>query len=1394
MSNVESRIEKHLARSESYRHLLEVLAVVGEEIARSNLISSLKELGRAPCGRAWNTTRIGDALDELPGDVVVKSGGYFQIEPGFRPVMLDYLMTTGRLDTIAEIVQRRLPIIDPKDQYFHTERLIRDVNLAYRTSNSEKLVELYAMARKKLRRRYDAGTISDVLETDVSATKLFKLEPSAKALIMAEQVRRARRELQSPEPWLGELEALVEKNAVPLDVVHELARQELLRGDVARARQRLVGRDDEISKALEGWACFVSGDVAGANEAFEVCRGPARQLSQAHAALRFGPEVLFLVLTLLAQKTSTRRLYNFLRELDELVDPHYECQKPLMDLYLMHGPDSGSQHERSSKLWRLHALREAPSFWRTWLDLLADIGGDVDISEQMLSLANRALAKAHDSGYRWVAAELADALRRAGHDEDLPADAQTLGGPEWQPVLPLLGIQPRWKRLLEGLERAVAPPLPIESLLRVTSSESDESAVRLAWIVSESKWGGRLEVEPREQRRSAPNKPWSKGRKIALKRLYGEPEIDFATERDLPVCDLIYEDVQIHRGYRDVSYYINDAEALEALAGHPYVFWLDDRKEPLTITSGTPELHVTREEDAFEVRLEPPVGPRELVALKDGPYQIRVVRTSELQQKVGEVIGEGLTFPLDAEERLREVVTAVSDRITVHTDLDTPLASPDVEAEARPVVQLARVGEGVQARLRARPFGPAGPTLKSGRGSPILVAELEGEQRTTRRDLDAEAALAEPLRSLIESLAGSSSSDDEWLIPELEQSLDLVRGLSRSKEEVEVEWSAGRPLRLARDIAQDDLRLQIRAARVGFELDGQIVLDDARSVGLLPVLSYLESSPSRFVKLDDETFAMLTEGFHRRLEELSRVTLSEKGDKRTIHPFATEPLEALAQEVRTLKAGKNWKKHLKQLREARVSEPTLPTTLRAELRDYQSEGFHWLAKLSALGAGACLADDMGLGKTVQTLALLLARAKDGPALVAAPTSVVASWESQARRFAPTLSFRRLEQKNREDVVREAGPFDVVLCSHGILSSEAALLGEREWSTVVLDEAQAFKNPATRRAKAAIGLRAGFRIALTGTPIENRLEDLWSIFRFIVPGLLSTREAFRRRFARPIEQQKDRRAQRALRELIRPFLLRRTKALVLDELPAKTEMTVEVELSAAEAALYEALRQRALEELSKTENNEPIYMRVLTHITRLRRLCCHSRLVVPEHEAPPSSKLLAFEALLDELLEGGHKALVFSQFVDHLEIVRGVLEARGVSYQLLQGDTPERARRERIDAFQAGDGDVFLISLRAGGTGLDLTAADYVIHLDPWWNPAVEDQASDRTHRIGQTRPVTVLRLVTRGTIEEKILALHKEKRELSDQLIRETDQIAPIDAEALLALLEEEHSTSSEKT
>ena len=748
---------------------------------------------------------------------------------------------------------------------------------------------------------------------------------------------------------------------------------------------------------------------------------------------------------------------------------------------------------------------------------------------------------------------------------------------------------------------------------------------------------------------------------------------------------------------------------------------------------------------------------------------------------------EGLALPAPAKTRLLEAVSDLATEIRVQGIVsDTTAMVNQVEADPQPWVKLEPKGTGLTVELVVEPAPDTGNYSEPGVGGTTVFANRKGETVQARRDLKAERAAVEGLISACPMLAPLDGGQRSLTLPEPADCLELLEQVHTGS--ARCLWPGGEPFKILARAETAALKLSIKSAADWFRASGQLNIDEGRVLDLRQLFALLDKSPgSRFLELDDGEFVALTTSFRRQLEDLRSLSVPSGEGSVRLHPMAALALQDFVEQTR-LDAAVSWHNQCIKLRDAQAFEPQAPNTLQAELRPYQLEGFRWLSRLSRWGAGACLADDMGLGKTVQTLTLLLQRAPDGPALVVAPTSVIANWIDEARRFAPTLNVIPYTGAGvtRAKLLDTLNPFDMVVTTYGVLQVDAAKLAGVEWHSAVLDEAQAIRNPGTKRARAARTLNAHFRLVTTGTPIQNNLIDLYSLFGFINPGMLGSLEQYRRNFALPVEKDADADARARLRRLIAPFVLRRLKSEVLDDLPARTEIILHVEMSADEAALYEALRQRAVEDLESLPDEQvgdgEHKLQILAHLTRLRLACCNPRLV-RKTNAPTSSKLETFAETLSELLANRHKILVFSQFVKHLKLVEERLVETGVAYQYLDGSTPARERAKRVAAFQAGQGDVFLISLKAGGVGLNLTAADYVIHMDPWWNPAAEDQASDRAHRIGQTRPVTIYRLVTKGTIEEQIVELHHRKRDLADLLLEGADAPARLNAEELLDLL-----------
>ena len=475
-----------------------------------------------------------------------------------------------------------------------------------------------------------------------------------------------------------------------------------------------------------------------------------------------------------------------------------------------------------------------------------------------------------------------------------------------------------------------------------------------------------------------------------------------------------------------------------------------------------------------------------------------------------------------------------------------------------------------------------------------------------------------------------------------------------------------------------------------------------------------------------------------------------------------------------------------------IAEASVPDSFRGALRPYQQAGLNWLQFLREFEFGGILADDMGLGKTIQAIAHILVEKEtgrmDGPCLIVAPTSLMANWRIEIERFAPGLKVLTLHGADRKSRFGEIASHDVVLTTYPLLPRDQAALVAQTYYLVILDEAQVIKNSRTKLARTAKRLQSRYRITLTGTPMENHLGDLWSQFDFLMPGLLGDEKQFRKAFRTPIEKHGDDGRRVFLGRRVAPFLLRRIKEDVAADLPKKTDIVEHVELGGAQRDLYEIIRLAMHEKVRREIANKGVarsHIIILEALLRLRQVCCDPRLIKsrPEAQNAPSAKLSRLMEMLPELIAEGRRVLLFSQFTSMLDLIEGGLREREIDFVKLVGNTRDRASVVR--KFQSGSVPLFLISLKAGGTGLNLTAADTVIHYDPWWNPAVEAQATDRAHRIGQDKPVFVYRLLTVGTVEERILELQDRKRALMGGVVKTnaTGQLSTEDVDALFAPL-----------
>ncbi|KAA1260485.1 RNA polymerase-associated protein RapA [Rubripirellula obstinata] len=913
---------------------------------------------------------------------------------------------------------------------------------------------------------------------------------------------------------------------------------------------------------------------------------------------------------------------------------------------------------------------------------------------------------------------------------------------------------------------------------------------RICWAISCDAEG--LSVEGMLQQQKKRGTGFTKGRKIRLEKL--------VTDRTLPFSEVdqkVVEQIELIQDYyrHGGTYHLSPLAAIAELVGQDNVTFNDSQ---CTIASRTPVITIGQKDEnlmAFTLARS---------ADESDGQQTQRVFFDDTQMAVIDQDRHHIWFSCPGENAISAIRSLISAapfandqlpevakqlevlRPFVSIQLPQSIGGPLVAETAKPVVILrsrsdGQLDYGVRVRTESGKLKrPGSPPLvqieKDANGKPVQRIRSGENETKAASDLIAELGLV------------ADNQTFHGTIDDFQVALRVIERLQSEELDIEVLWdkTSEKPVKVLGNLSSKNVRVDIASKRNWFGVTGECKFGN-QSMPLADLLRNLPAADQAigdFINLGDGGWAKINDKLRDRLKQLRDATHS---DRKTLKLDATSApaIRDLMDEDIEIKATKAWEKCLKRLADAEKLQPVVPKNLDANLRDYQVDGYKWMSRLAAWGVGGILADDMGLGKTLQTLAVLLDRAADGPALVIAPTSVGFNWARESERFAPDLDVHLYRETDRADFLASVGPGTLVVCSYGLALRDAEALAAVSWNTLVLDEAQAIKNSRSKTSRAIASIEADWTVALTGTPVENHLGELWSLFQIVSPGVFGGWEQFRSRYAGPIEKQNDDEARQSLATRIQPFVLRRTKTEVLKELPPRTEMNLYVDLSAAERAEYEQVRLAAIGEIEQLESMPDIQdqrFKILALMTRLRQISCHPGLVNKNWQES-SAKLDQLCSTLADLKEEGHRALVFSQFTSHLALIRDALDQRGFTYEYLDGSTPAKSRQTAVDQFQNGSADLFLISLKAGGTGLNLTAADYVIHMDPWWNPAVEDQATDRAHRFGQDKPVMVYRIVARGTIEEEILALHESKRDLVAGVMQGTQAAAKLSNEDLIRMM-----------
>ncbi|MFK7983764.1 MAG: DEAD/DEAH box helicase [Saprospiraceae bacterium] len=1351
------------------KDMLQVLALIFEEVTVDIFTKVLKKVGVDEVnGKLITIRKVQEIAERMIAKRFVDFSGRRKcsIKEYYRRHLVQEAFLSNRWKAIVLAIRDLYPM---EESYWRGPRsyktCLREMQFALLANNSNKYTTLRATALHSFRNDVKITPPEDYFFFDPLNKALLRKQPIGfQTTLLYISLFGKIEQVQSIDELLSYLAEEIAKNPKLEEFKKFLANGLIFQG-------KLKGNEPlfkNISK--QAWVTFLRGDNEKAIALFEE---DFNQFKKTTRKKKIYLEHIAAPLHLVAL-LKTNQPSHYATILKHAKNAQVTESKPTFNYLSAIVYHLSNENEKADKL--------LDTGHTTGLDLIfqAMVGYwmEVEFADYFLKLLDEKFMAAQKNGLKWLELEFANILakvaKKTAHKTVYAKRAAALEKETGiQSMITAVRKVEQWERVLRSLEVMTGSAKGMAT--------KQENEVRIAWLV-DFKNGY---IQPKEQKIGKSGK-WSKGRNIALKRLK-EGAVESMSAEDHRVAKTIRID-RSYGYYGSVDYYFDGIKTYRAMIGHPLLFRHDNPTIPIELTEVNPELIVEEKPGRFEIKFSHPISEGEVSVTQETPTRFNLVNATAAHLKIAKALGgQSIAIPSAAKKQLGSILKKLGEIVPVHSALAHAEEDlPTKRGNANIHVHIMPFGDGFKLEMFTKPLVTEPPYFKPGKGRKEFVAEVKKKRTLVKRTLSREKDNARKVESECPTLQQVEHYQGEWTFEETETCLNILLELEPLKESglVTLEWPKGEKVRLNQHAGFGQFSMRIDRDNDWFGVTGELKLDNDKVLDMKRLLELIENTDSRFVEISDGQFVALTKNFRKQLSEMNSLLYQTKDGMR-VHGLAAAALEDFTSEVNELEVAKEWKQQVNRLKRARKMKTDVPSTFQADLRPYQLEGYQWLTQLAYWGVGACLADDMGLGKTVQGLAMLVERAKNGPALVIAPASVCRNWRKESRKFAPTLNPIIFGQGDRKETIKGLKAYDLLISTYGLLQSEAKLFASKKFNTIILDEAQAIKNKAAKRSKAAMSLKGNFKVITTGTPIENHLGELWNLLNFINPGLLGTSQSFQEKYALPIEKYKNKDAQNSLKKLIQPFILRRRKNDVLEELPSKTEITLSVELSAEERAFYEALRQKALEQIESDEEKAGHPgMQILAQITRLRQACCNPKLVQPN--VPISSaKLQLFGEVLEELVENGHKALVFSQFVGHLKIIEDFIKTKNISYQYLDGSTSLSKREDRIAAFQAGEGDVFLISLKAGGVGLNLTAADYVIHMDPWWNPAVEDQASDRAHRIGQQRPVTIYRLVTENTIEEKIVALHHHKRDLADSLLEGTERSGRMSSEELLALIKE---------
>ncbi|MEI7994372.1 MAG: DEAD/DEAH box helicase, partial [Methylococcaceae bacterium] len=821
-------------------------------------------------------------------------------------------------------------------------------------------------------------------------------------------------------------------------IVHAVIEERLLRSNFNDVEQWLVGDSSTDGLKLLATLRFLQNRN---DEAIDLFNASLKALKKETGKRNVGIDGLHGYLFNLALLRS--RNYNNLQLLKQqvqiVIKQGWHNEFYLLNLILLEAVEiyqGKATAEHSVYLFKTNKLAYERLFHALllyWIGEIKKVAGNTFLQE----LAGFC-QQAQQLGYGWYAAVSSSLLQRLDYKDEicLQIAEHCLQSP-FNQIIDLLPQVSAWQRALDALTQLTAEPL----------ATSVQKELRLIWSLSMD--NNAVFLAPKEQSLGKSGR-WTKGRPIALKRLYhAMAEFDYLSEQDRRICAHIeLEKEPAYYGYSSKEYYTLPSHAIMATVGHPHIYWVNQESLniPVDISLAEPQLLVKEQQENIHISLIPPITTQKIIAQKTASNGLIVYVINDSHRQVAEILGKnGLTIPATARQQVIDSIASISSMLTVQSDIGgTSSHAISVDSDSRLHIHLQPVGQGIQIEMFVQPFSDGGPLYKPAVGGTTVLAEIDGKQLQTTRDFKLENRYLN--QALSECPELYAVKEPKWLLDDAESALEALLHLQALGDFAVLEWPKGKKIQLSREAGLSQVQFSVRKEKDWFSVEGSVQIDGEQVLDMQRLMSLLNSSSGRFLKLEDGQIIALTRELRQRLDDLSGLGEVQK-DKVRFHPLAALALDEITDGM-AITASKPWKDQLLRLNEMGDLNPKLPSTLQGELRDYQREGFQWMMRLAHWGAGACLADDMGLGKTVQALALILARAPQGPTLILAPTSVCINWLEECQRFAPTLNVHQFGSGDRQDMLDAAGPFDLMVCSYGLLQTEAERLAQKHWHTLV----------------------------------------------------------------------------------------------------------------------------------------------------------------------------------------------------------------------------------------------------------------------------------------------------------------------------------------------------------